>query len=137
MHQLNFITLEREMLDPLAGVELTDVERIIALQLIAASSQTPVTGKHLRLAVREATDTKIDERQLKATIRRLRRQHKFPVLSRRSLPRGYWWCTSVEEMQGFIETFRASALDELSTLATIIRHNYPALSGQLKLDVSF
>lgn len=37
-------------------------------------------------------------------------------------------------MEAFIESFRSQALDELRTLSKIIRHNYPALQGQLKFE---
>ena len=37
-------------------------------------------------------------------------------------------------MKAFIESFRKQALDELHTLSKIVRHNYPALQGQLSFE---
>jgi hypothetical protein len=37
-------------------------------------------------------------------------------------------------MEAFIESYRAQALDELHTLSKIVKHNYPALQGQLKFE---
>jgi hypothetical protein len=39
-----------------------------------------------------------------------------------------------EEMTEFVESFKSQALDELHTLSKIVKHNYPALLGQLSLE---
>jgi hypothetical protein len=71
---------------------------------------------------------------VKATVRRLRKGHLFPILSSRVVGRnGYWWCSSKEEMLTFIEQFEKQPLDELHTLHRMVRRHFPELSGQLTL----
>lgn len=132
--QLKFEIYERELLNPLRGHELSDVENFIAGLLLTASTHRPTSIKEIVLAVKEQLGKWLSQRAVKSTIRSLRQDHKFPILSRKSTPPGYWWCSSAAEMEAFIESFRRQALDELHTLSTMIKHNYPALQGQLRFD---
>jgi hypothetical protein len=132
--QLKFELYEEELLNPLRGHELSEVESFVASLLLMASTHRPTSIKEIVLAVKEQTGKRLSQRAVKGVIRALRQDHKFPILSRKSSPPGYWWCASAEEMKAFIESFRKQALDELHTLSTIIKHNYPALQGQLKFD---
>jgi len=130
----NFEKLEAEMISPLAGHALTEIEEYIAGLLLRASSEKPFRIADIINYVGLNLHTTIDERAVKEIIRSLRRVHKFPILARRSKPAGYWWCTSATDMEEFITLFRSQALDELHTLSQIVRHNYPDLIGQLRFD---
>jgi hypothetical protein len=126
-----FEMYERAVFDPLGGRELSDVEEFVAHLLLGGTAQQPVALREIRTRAELDLGRKLDERRVKAVIRALRRHHKLPILSSRRRPAGYWWCADVDEMRHFIKYWRGVALDELSTLAQIVRHNYPALAGQL------
>jgi hypothetical protein len=130
----NFEKLEDEMISPLAGHALSELEGYIAGLLLRASSERPYRIADIIGWVGLNLHTTIDERTVKEVIRSLRREHKFPILARRGKPAGYWWCMSASEMEEFITLFRSQALDELHTLSQIVKHNYPGLIGQLRLD---
>jgi hypothetical protein len=132
----NFEQFEAEMISPLAGHALTDLEEYVAGLLLKASSERPYRIAEIINYVGLNLHKTIDERAVKELIRSLRRQHKFPILARRTKPAGYWWCTSAEDMEAFIDSFRAQAMDELHTLSQIVKHNYPALAGQLRFEVT-
>jgi hypothetical protein len=132
--QLKFEVYEAELLNPLRGHELTELEKFVATLLLTATTHRPIGIKEVIVSIRSELNLQISERVVKQTVRKLRKEHGFPILARRKSPTGYWWCGSVEEMEAFIESFRAQALDELHTLSTIIKQNYPALQGQLKFD---
>lgn len=133
--QLRFELFEEALIDPLGGRVLTQNEESIARMLLGASSKEPFSIKNIRLRVNLQTGELLTERGVKGIVRKLRKVHKFPILSRRFTPSGYWWCTSREEMESFIESFKSQALDELHTLSQIVKHNYPTLIGQLKLEL--
>ena len=133
-NQLKFELYEQELLSPLQGHELTELESYIASLLLTASSHRPIGISEIIRCYESINDKRLSERVVKNTIRSLRRDHTFPILARRKEPAGYWWCASASEMEAFIESFRSQALDELHTLSKIIKHNYPALQGQLKFD---
>ncbi|MGH9942460.1 MAG: hypothetical protein ACRD9R_08910 [Pyrinomonadaceae bacterium] len=132
--QLKFRLYEDELLAPLSGHELTELERFIASLLLSANTHRPVGIAEIIRSAEFILSKKVSERAVKQTIRSLRKEHKFPILARRKQPTGYWWCASTAEMQAFIESFRAQALDELHTLSQIVKHNYPALQGQLSFE---
>lgn len=139
--QLKFELYEQELLNPLRGHELSELECFVASLLLTASTHRPIgiaeiiqaveQTEHLRLRGRSVPSK---ERAVKEIIRTLRRDHTFPILARRTKPTGLWWCASSKEMEAFIESFRSQALDELHTLSKIIKHNYPALQGQLTFE---
>jgi hypothetical protein len=132
--QLKFQRFEDELLNPLSGHELSDVERFVANLLLDASRENPVGIRRIIEQVSRAKDFDLSERKVKEIIRSLRKDHAFPILASRKPPTGYWWCASADEMAEFIGSFRSQALDELHTLSKIVRHNYPALMGQLSLE---
>jgi len=132
--QLKFELFERELLDPLGGLELTETERYVAGVLLNATSQNPMTISQIIGRLDSIWPGKLtSQREVKDLVRGLRRKHGLPILARRRKPAGYWWCGSVAEMEEFILSFRKQALDELGTLGRIVRQNYPALVGQLEL----
>ena len=132
--ELKFETFEAELLSPLGGHELTDVESFVASLLLSASRETPVGIKAIIQHVGRVKGFDLSERKVKSIIRSLRKDHAFPILASRQPPAGYWWCASAEEMTEFVESFKSQALDELHTLSKIVKHNYPALLGQLSLE---
>jgi hypothetical protein len=131
MEQPKFRIFELEILDPLGGRELNRVEFFIAHLLLGGTADAPIGLADIRRRAVGELGKPLNPRTVKAVIRRLRRNHKLPILSSRSAPAGYWWCNSLDEMNRFIAYFRGVALDELYTLSQIVKHNYPALAGQL------
>jgi hypothetical protein len=132
--QMKFRLFEEELLKPLRGHKLSDLEQFVASLLLTANTFEPIGIAEIIDAIETKTDKRISQRAVKDIIRTLRRDHTFPILARRTKPTGYWWCGSAAEMEAFIESFRAQALDELHTLSKIVRHNYPALQGQLNFE---
>ncbi len=132
--QLKFELYEEELLNPLRGHELSDLESFVASLLLTASTHRPIGIAEIIEEVERQKNLRLTERKVKGIIRTLRKEHTFPILARRKKPTGYWWCASAQEMEAFIESFRAQALDELHTLSKIVKNNYPALQGQLRFD---
>jgi hypothetical protein len=133
--QRNAEIFEYELFNPLRGHKLSEIESYVANLLLSANSERPIDNEAVRVAIELKFEKKIVAREVKAIIRVLRKDHAFPIISRRNKPHGYWWCQSRREMEAFIDTFRSQALDELHTLSRIIKENFPELVGQLKLDI--
>ena len=131
---LKFEVLEHELLNPLRGHKLTEQEEFVANLLLDASSRCPMKIEQIIIAMGQRLGHWLKPREVKAIVRTLRKDHAFPIISRRRTPAGLWWCASADEMNAFIETFRRQALDELHTLSKIVNQNYPALAGQLRLE---
>lgn len=136
--QINFQSFESELINPLRGHKLAPLEEYVASLLLDASKERPIDNESIRCAIglrlsefhlRRAPD----QRTVKMIVRALRKDHSFPILASRKRPAGYWWCHSAEEMKDFVETFRSQALDELHTVSRMLRENFPALAGQLRL----
>src|SRR5437763_16987601 len=102
----NFEKFEAEMISPLAGHALSEIEEYIAGLLLRASSEKPFRIADIINYVGLNLHTTIDERAIKKIIRSLRREHKFPILARREKPAGYWWCTSATDMAAVTSPFR-------------------------------
>lgn len=159
--QLKFKAFERELLNPLAGIALTKAEEFVANLLLDATSESPRTIAHIirvqdcfycsgagevpESSIRYMTcpDCKgtgsragqtLTERDVKAVVRALRKEHGLPILSRKGNPAGYWWCGSKKEMEDYITRARSQPLDELHTLSKMVKQNYPELAGQLSLE---
>ena len=131
----NAAILEDEVLSPLRGHELSEVELYISIKLLReASAERPVSNQELRsgisLAFKEHEN--MSSRIVKHIIRALRKEHSFPIVASRCPPYGYWWCASAEEMKAFIEHFKSQPMDELHTLGRMVREHFPELSGQLR-----
>jgi hypothetical protein len=132
--QYKFAVFEREQINPLAGHSLTEIEEFVAAALLRATSDAPIQIRDLIVTCGNRFGEWPREREMKGLVRALRKHHAFPIISRRSKPAGLWWCSSADEMNEFIVTFRRQALDELHTLSKIVKHNYPELAGQLSLE---
>lgn len=133
MEQVKFKVFEREMIHPLHGVQLTRNEEFVAGLLLQADAEHTYTIKDIIRCSEQVLARPLTMRTVQGTVRRLRKLHKFPILSTKNPPFGYWWCGSVEEMKNFVEEWRRQAMDELHTLSQMVRHNFPALAGQLRL----
>jgi hypothetical protein len=125
---------EHELLNPLRGHVLTPFQAFIACLLLDASAEKPIDSGGIQRAMKKELQYTISPRVIKSIIRSLRKDHAFPIISRREKPAGYWWCSSKEEMRKFIDIFRGQALDELHTLTRIVNENYSELAGQLRLE---
>ena len=134
--EFKFEVFEHELLNPLRGHKLGDNELFIANLLLDATSATPMKIQDIREALHRNGRSAVSVRMVKRIVRALRKDHAFPILSRRGEPAGFWWCASAEEMEEFIKLFRGQALDELHTLSKVVKENYPALAGQLRLEES-
>ena len=134
--QLKFGTYEAEIVNPLAGHAMTDMESYVASLLLGTTAERPIGISEIITHVGLALERRADKRSVKMTIRSLRKDHAFPILSRKQRPSGYWWCGSAEEMRGYIDRWQTQPLDELHTLSVIVRQNYPELAGQLRLPES-
>ncbi len=132
--QLKFNLYEQELLNPLRGHKLSEMESYVASLLLTADTHRPIGIAEIIVSVKSSLEMPISERLVKRVIRTLRKDHAFPILARKKKPSGYWWCASASEMEAFIESFRKQALDELHTLSKIVTRNYPALQGQLRFD---
>lgn len=134
-NQLSFEIYEKEVLNPLRGHNLTPVEEYVANLLLDASKQKPLRNSDICVRVKIRFEMKrLNPRTIKAVIRSLRKNHHFPVLASFIPPYGYWWCKSASEMMEYYEDAHARLKDELHTLSLMIRHNFPAYAGQLKLQ---
>lgn len=129
-----FRQFEQALLKPRNGVAMTELEAFIASYLLDASSERPRNSQQIIFAVRDVFGESITPRKVKDAIRALRKLHALPIMARRKKPTGYWWCASTDEMNDFVQLFRAQALDELHTLSRILKTNYPALAGQLNFE---
>lgn len=132
--QFKFRAFEEELLSPLRGHALTELKEFVASLLLEADSSRPIKIAEIIIAAGNRFADWPTERDVKETVRSLRKDHGFPILSRKGKPAGYWWGTSVSEMEKFIEDWRKQALDELHTLSKIVKQNYPQLAGQLSLE---
>jgi hypothetical protein len=127
-----FEAFEEELLNPLNGVPLTDEESFVASLLLDATSEKPMKTEEIIERVADALGVRLSFRQLKIVIRSLRRNHAFPILSRRSKPAGLWWCQSPDEMKEFARLWQSQYFDEMRTLYVMMKHNYPRLAGQMR-----
>ncbi|HKO43370.1 MAG TPA: hypothetical protein VJU84_08770 [Pyrinomonadaceae bacterium] len=133
--ELKFGLFEQELLNPLSGHKLTPEEEFVANLLLDARATMPIGITRIRReAAKGERGFQISEREVKAIVRALRKDHGLPILSRRNKPSGYWWCGSEAEMKAYVERARSQPLDELHTLSKMVKQNYPALAGQLSLE---
>lgn len=128
-----FQIFEEELINPLNGVQLTPIEEFISNLLLDATSACPLRADNIREKVMIGLEIDLSFRELKKIIRSLRRNHAFPILTRRSSPAGYWWCASADEMKEFARLWQSQYYDEMRTLYVMMKHNYPRLAGQLRL----
>ena len=128
-----FQVLEDEMMNPIAGRELTATEEFISILLLDASSEKPIKTDEIIRRLKAEKNIEINFRELKKIIRSLRRNHAFPILTRRAKPAGYWWCQSISEMKEFARLWQSQYFDEMVTLSVILKVNYPKLAGQMRL----
>ncbi|MET0466896.1 MAG: hypothetical protein ABW007_27290 [Chitinophagaceae bacterium] len=85
---MKFETFEDELLQPLRGHELTDVETFVAGLLLEASREFPVGIKAIIEHVSRLKGFDLSERKVKEIIRSLRKEQAFPILASRRPPTG-------------------------------------------------
>lgn len=138
--QLSLESYVERQTNPLAGLQMSEVEQYVASMLRHASAANPYTNDDLQELVKSCFGKRlgraVEERYIKEIIRALRRDYHLPIMASRRRPFGYWWCGSKDEMDAYIQTFKAQALDELVTLSKIVKANYPELAGQLRLELT-
>ncbi|HYE72584.1 MAG TPA: hypothetical protein VEF04_04600 [Blastocatellia bacterium] len=100
-----------------------------ARALVKATPQNPVSGRVLQVHL-GAT-----ERIVKGFIELLRADWQLPIGSRREEPHGYFWISTPEDFDEWFKTYRSQALKELKTAYHLMKSNYPALAGQLPLNL--
>lgn len=118
-------------------IGLTDLQKFVAGVIRnETTAEKPIRNRELQARIKEAfpNDKMPSERRVKSIVRELRKEHGLQILARREAPAGYFWCGSAEEMKGFIDVFSSQAKDELHTLSRIVKRNYPALCGQVRID---
>jgi hypothetical protein len=131
--ELKHELFERELLNPLRGHALSKEEELVALMILNATAGQPIGIKRLQRGLK-AAGLGSTEREVKDIVRRLRKLHELPILSRRKQGGGLWWCESEAQMRAYYEHARRQPLDELHTLSRIVKANYPRLAGQLSLE---
>lgn len=131
--ELPFMTIEEEVIDPLRGVDLTETEIFVAGLILNATSAAPIKMAEIISRAEAELGLKLTTRQVRIIVRSLRRTHGFPICTRKGHPAGYWWGRSEAELEEFVSVWKAQYLDEITTLHTMLRINYPRLAGQLKL----
>lgn len=131
-----FQVFEEELLNPLTSRHLTETEELIANLLLGATSEKPMKMAELISVCEDSLHKRLSERQIKIIIRNLRRDHAFPILTRRANPAGYWWCQSADEMKEFARLWQSQYFDEMMTLHIMMRRNYPRLAGQMRLPLA-
>jgi len=133
---LPFEIFEDEVLAPIAGRDLSEIEYFVATLLLRATTEVPVKQAAIIAAARSAKGVTLSERQTRIIVRTLRRDHAFPICSRKGAPAGYWWGRTEAELEEFIRVWKAQFLDEAQTLSIMIKTNFPRLAGQLRLNLS-
>lgn len=132
---LPYETFEDEVIDPTSGIDLNEIEIVVAKHLLLATTSEPIRQKDLIAAVREERNVSLSERAVRVIIREFRRKRGFPICSRKGSPAGYWWGRTESEVEEFANVFLAQIKDEASTVAMMLRKNYPRLAGQMKLGL--
>lgn len=130
---LPFETFEQEMIDPLKGVELSEIELFVAGLILDARSEQPIKMAEIALAAMHQRAVDLSDRQIRTIVRCLRRDHGFPICTRKGAPAGYWWGRTEAELAEFVRVWQAQYLDEAQTLHKMLKVNYPRLAGQMKL----
>lgn len=86
------------------------------------------------LAPALAAALEMDERTVRMTIARLRRQHGAPILSSPGRPAGYYLPADLAEVDRCLASLRGRALATLANYRALRRHR-ARLAGQLALEV--
>lgn len=130
---LPFDVFEEELLAPIKGVELTEIETFVAGLLLRATSEVPIKQAAIIVTAQTQLNAALSERQVRKIVRGLRRDHGFPICTRKGDPAGYWWGRTEAELEEFVRVWQAQYLDEAQTLSMMLKTNYPRLAGQLRL----
>jgi hypothetical protein len=77
---LHYETIEQEIIEPLKGVKLTEVEFFVASQILEARSEAPIKMAEIMDRAFERRSITLEPRQVRVIVRSLRRNHGFPIL---------------------------------------------------------
>lgn len=132
---LPFEIFEEEILAPIKGVDLTDLEYFVAVKMLRATTDFPIKQQAIIHAARVERNVELSERQVRTIVHRLRNDHGFPICSRKRNPAGYWWGRTEAELEEFASVFIAQLTDEYHTVRKMLKTNYPRLAGQLRLGL--
>ncbi|HQZ81615.1 MAG TPA: hypothetical protein PLR83_00215 [Pyrinomonadaceae bacterium] len=127
-------TVEEEIINPASSVGLSNIEIVVVGRLLRATTTEPVKQRELIAEVTRESQTLLTNRTVRLMIRRFRRERGFPICSRKGFPAGYWWGRTEPEVEEFAKVFFAQIKDEASTVAIMLKKNYPRLAGQMTLD---
>jgi len=130
---LPFEVFEDELLAPLKGVALSEIETFVATLLLRATTDVPIKQQAIIQAAQLQKGVTLDPRKVREIVRGLRRDRTFPICSRKCAPAGYWWGRTEADLEEFIKVWKAQFLDEKHTLKVMIDANFPRLAGQLRL----
>lgn len=130
---LPFEAFEQEMIDPLKGVELSEMEEFVASLLLDATTDKPMKMADVAIAAWQQKTVELSDRKIREIVHSLRNEHGFPICSRKRKPAGYWWGRTEAELEEFANVFFAQLKDEYHTVRKMLKTNYPRLAGQLKL----
>ncbi len=128
-----FELFEEEMISPVGGEPMSELEKFIASLLFEAASDRPLKTNEIVAAVADSLDQTLNFRRLKLIIKRLRDDRGFPILTRRSKPEGYYWCRSEAEFTEFRRMWWSQILSEINTIEKMTKRTYPHLAGQMRL----
>lgn len=74
-------------------------------------------------------------RSFMGVIEDLRKIWLLPVGSRKCGPAGYWIITDEKDFAEWVERAKAAPITQLTTIYDVAKRNFPALTGQLELDI--
>src|SRR6266568_2507568 len=109
-NEFKYEDLERTMLNPLHGLQLTEAELFVATMLLEATAAQPIGIKRLSRALAGA-GMPATERDVKDTVRTLRKKHELPIISRRNKNGGFWWCENEAQMKEYATRARKQPMD--------------------------
>lgn len=135
LENLPFETFETEMIDPLKGIDLKDNELLVAGLILDAKSNAPIKMAEIAVAAWHQRTVNLTDRQIRTIVRSLRRNHGFPICTRKGAPAGYWWARTEAELEEFVNVWKSQYLDEAQTLHIMLKTNCPRLAGQMRLEL--
>ena len=98
-------------------------------QILNAIKQRSKSNPIKNIELRKGTN--LSERQIKKLIESFRQQG-YPILASREKPFGYFWASSVLEIEEFERTFLNQARTTFKTFRAM-KKNYATFSGQQRL----
>lgn len=77
----------------------------------------------------------LTERQVKRTIENLRRVHRLPIGSRRTVPHGYFWIVDADDLADAVRAYKRQVVEMFRTLRAVLApERLREFYGQLLLE---